>query len=376
MVDIFISLNVSSMKESALHLKNYLESKGLSVWICVDLLGGENYRDEIIKALKSCSVMILLINEEWALSGECQDEYALAKRLNLTSHESGRSKRENPRKPCFIPIAFPNLNWTSHSHVELLAASTNFITHNNNSLLNGNAQQTLNTVALSLKHLGFKMQIDAIEPTTVPNLLVPSEINTTKQAHITVQQQFEETSVLLQALSASIQQLNFSFKENKVTPASRISEEKVEIKVENKLKKEARYLGTSCVSGVVSNFKWANWDSKELLITEYDEKSNKFKANLTSTELRKDFVDPPTAVPQYLKDWASNLEEAILHCSGTFDPTLQLLQFKPDRIEYIKKNSKGEWTLRKYYVILHKNLLFGIAFDDQNNLQTFVLQQF
>jgi len=359
------------MKESALHLKNYLESKGLSVWICVDILGGENYRDEIIKAVKTCCVMVLLINDEWALSGECQDEYALAKRLNLTSHESGRTKRENPRKPSFIPIAFPNLNWTAHSHVELLAASTNFITHNSDSLVNGNTQQTLNTVALSLKHLGFKIQIDAVETKTV----LSSEI-TTKQAPITVQQQFDETALLLQVLSNSIQQLNFSFKENKIT-SSRNVEEKVELNVNNKLKKGARYLGTSCFSGEVSNIEWAGWDSKELIITEYNEKSNKFKADFTSTELRKELINPPRLVPQYLTDWIKDIGQAVYHCSGTFNPTLQLLHFAPDSVQMITGGS--EWPKRNYYVILYKNLLFGVAFENNNlneNLQTFVLQQF
>ena len=51
-------------------------------------------------------VVIIMLNEQWALSGECQDEYNYAKRLNLTSYESGRSERGQPRLPAFCPIAF------------------------------------------------------------------------------------------------------------------------------------------------------------------------------------------------------------------------------------------------------------------------------
>jgi hypothetical protein len=51
-------------------------------------VGGAEYREEIAKAVDNASVMVLMLNEEWALSRECLDEYSYAKRLNLTSKGS------------------------------------------------------------------------------------------------------------------------------------------------------------------------------------------------------------------------------------------------------------------------------------------------
>jgi len=138
------------MKESAETLKTYLqEILGFKVFICTELKGGEMFRDEIVRAVKNCKYFIILMNEEWASSGECEDEYSLAKRLNLTSHERGITKRDAAREPIMVPIAFPNLSWDKHYHVELLAAVSNFIVHSSSSLSQG-SNTTLETVVKSI----------------------------------------------------------------------------------------------------------------------------------------------------------------------------------------------------------------------------------
>lgn len=124
---VFISLNVKSQKKSGDLLKEVLSKYGVTVFICTDLPGGVDFRNAIVEAVKRSSVFLCLINNAWALSGECLDEYNLAKRLNLTSHESGRTSHPSHRLPSILPVAFPDLRWDQHSHVELLAASTNFI---------------------------------------------------------------------------------------------------------------------------------------------------------------------------------------------------------------------------------------------------------
>ena len=43
------------------------------------------YRYEIANAVENANIMILLLNEAWATSRECEDEFNYAKRLNLTS---------------------------------------------------------------------------------------------------------------------------------------------------------------------------------------------------------------------------------------------------------------------------------------------------
>jgi len=375
MGDVMISLHVASMRDSAISLKKYLQSKGLSVWICVDsILGGDNYRTEIIKTLKACSVIIPLINNEWALSGECQDEYAFAKRLNLTSHESGRTKREEARKPIFIPIAFPNLVWNAHPQVELLAASTNFIIHNDDTLLQGNSQQTLNTVALSLNNVGYNIQLDGIDPKSI---VANTTINKSAPGPRDVKQQVLEAAMLAQALTTSLQQVSSMVADNNKSKHSvTTSDGKIEHKCEEKLIKGARYLGTSSSTGETANIKWANWDSYEFLITDYNESTCEFKATFTSTELRKELINPPPKIPKFISDWVSDLGEAIFNCSGTFNAKTQLLQFKSDSVNIIKK-AGSEWSLRKYYFVLFNGLLIGSAFlDTQKNVPTYVLQQF
>ena len=108
-------------------------------------------------------------NQQWALSGECEDEYNLAKRLNLTSHEKGRTQRTERRLPIMMPIAFPNLDWDGHPHVQLLAASTNFIVHNTDDLLSGNSAQTLDDVAKAIISAGI-----SIDESRSPTYLVQS----------------------------------------------------------------------------------------------------------------------------------------------------------------------------------------------------------
>ena len=155
-IDVMISLHCASMASSAKKLKEYLESRGMVVWVCIEMSGGENYRDSIVDAIDRAEVVVIMLNEEWALSGECQDEYNYAKRLNLTSYESGRSERGQARLPVFCPIAFKNLNWGSHKHVRLLAANTNFIVHDGDNLLGDvtKARQTFEGVATTLESIG------------------------------------------------------------------------------------------------------------------------------------------------------------------------------------------------------------------------------
>jgi hypothetical protein len=120
---IMISLQVSSMKKFAHQLTKFLRDNGHNVWICTQSMsGGDSWRREIVKAVKRCHVFIPLINNPWAESGECEVEFNLA--FNLYTHSKGK-----PRLPIFVPVAFPDLDWNAHAHVELLAANTNFITH-------------------------------------------------------------------------------------------------------------------------------------------------------------------------------------------------------------------------------------------------------
>lgn len=164
-----ISLQVGSMQASAKKLQSYLQSRGMKVWVCVDMMGGDNYRNEIIDAIEAADFFIILLNNKWALSGECEFEYNYAIRLNLTSYESGRTSRGVARKPVFIPIAFSDLDWGAHRHVRLLAANTNFIVHNDVNLVDSDATATIKSVASSIQQHGIELP-DPVAPTQVSQL--------------------------------------------------------------------------------------------------------------------------------------------------------------------------------------------------------------
>eukprot|EP00049_Salpingoeca_infusionum_P022752 m.8580 g.8580 ORF g.8580 m.8580 type:complete len:482 (+) comp5372_c0_seq2:156-1601(+) len=126
---VFISFNVRTTKSEAELLKAALEGYGVRVWVCTEFAGGSDFRDEIVRGIKESTVFVPLINDAWASSGECKDEFSLAKRRHLTSHESGRTKPEDYRLPGIVPVGFPDLVWDKYAHVELLAANTNFVVH-------------------------------------------------------------------------------------------------------------------------------------------------------------------------------------------------------------------------------------------------------
>ena len=148
---IMISLHVASMEKSARILKVVLKEQGYNVWICTDMVGGVDFRTEIVAAVNRCTVFIPLINNAWAKSGECSDEFSLAKRLHLTSHESGRTQRDQPRLPIFIPFAFSDLDWNAYPHIQLLAASTNFLVHDAINLETGNLQKRIGIFIIIIK---------------------------------------------------------------------------------------------------------------------------------------------------------------------------------------------------------------------------------
>ena len=55
-----ISLHCGTMAESASKLKTYLESRGMIVWVCMEMSGGESYRDSIVDALDRAEVIAIL----------------------------------------------------------------------------------------------------------------------------------------------------------------------------------------------------------------------------------------------------------------------------------------------------------------------------
>jgi hypothetical protein len=139
--DVMISLNCKTMLPTAKRIEKFLEAHGIRVWVCVEMVGGTQFRDDIVTAVDSCKVFVPLINEEWCLSKECKFEFNYAFRKNLTS---------NPEKPVILPICMPGLDWNGHKHVRALLASVNALVYQTER----EEPETLKTLSESLEHFG------------------------------------------------------------------------------------------------------------------------------------------------------------------------------------------------------------------------------
>ncbi|ORY53291.1 hypothetical protein BCR33DRAFT_711607 [Rhizoclosmatium globosum] len=182
-LDVMLSINCATMETSALWLKQELEARGVSVWVCTtELKGGANWRDDIFHAVKGCRVLIPFINEKWANSGECDYEFALAIRTNLVSHDSGKTQRAivvngkngsyavpGIRRPAFLPLKFPDIPWTAKPAVEQLSCSTNFIVCDSTTLLDLKFQGlVLQRILHGLYNLGIRINPLADDSPLVP----------------------------------------------------------------------------------------------------------------------------------------------------------------------------------------------------------------
>lgn len=126
--DIFISLHVASSLKYAQSLKSYLERHfNCSIFICTNMMGGISYREQIVDGIESCKLFIPLINIEWAESAECGDEFNYARRINLISHKSGKTKTPQPRFPVIIPVYYKDFDFMQYKVIRLLASSVNFL---------------------------------------------------------------------------------------------------------------------------------------------------------------------------------------------------------------------------------------------------------
>lgn len=79
-----ISLNVGTMKHVAINLFNYLTGLNYRVWVCLHMEAGDAFRIEIARSAAQCKAFIILLNEAWASSRECEYEFNVATRKNLT----------------------------------------------------------------------------------------------------------------------------------------------------------------------------------------------------------------------------------------------------------------------------------------------------
>jgi len=362
---IMISLHVSTMRETAQMLASVLTKYGFDVWICINLLGGMDFRHEITEAVKRCHVMILLMNESWASSGECNDEFALAKRLNLTSHESGRTPRTSPRLPILLPVAFKDLEWGAHDHVQLLASTTNFIVHDYKNLTSGSVDQTVNTILLSLSTFGL-IGSEKL-PAEIRRLQASGPVSATPS--LKPKDQLAQISQSLQAFALSLQSIPLESNEGG-----------------HKYRLGTNYLGVQGgrilteASGIQYVMCWSN--SFEIKFTSVDMKSEDVKAELKIVALQrqvilsedlngvaKNYAEIPDDHPG--KSWAGTLYERSNAFTGKFHHSEGLITGiglkNKELINGEDVTDKMKPKIYKYDWILHGPLLVGLTYGDDSD---------
>ncbi|KAJ3141381.1 hypothetical protein HK100_007417 [Physocladia obscura] len=223
---VMISLHVATMEPSAKWLKSELEKRGVSVWMCTTALqAGDNYRNEIVEAVKSSRVVLPMINKNWSKSGECEAEFQLAIRTNLISHDTGATAHtitvdgadgkpypiSGIRRPAFLPLKFPDIEWRENPGVEQLSCLTNFVVCNDVTLLEDASGATkadiLQQIIHGLRNLGIKVNRlhgDAafihMAKRTVSNVRNPVEL--AKQVIAGIQVQLQNTQDLFTLVSS------------------------------------------------------------------------------------------------------------------------------------------------------------------------------
>lgn len=397
---IMISLHVSSMEKSARILKEVLEAQGYRVWICTDMVGGVEFRSSIVQAVRECTVFIPLINNSWAQSGECSDEFSLAKRLHLTSHESGRTTRDKPRLPIFVPFAFSDLDWNAYPHIQLLAASTNFLVHDAPTLQSGNTQKRLDSLLLSME--GFGLSVDLpnhiIEEQKAKKVLLGGSRQGNTASTNGPHEQLIAITESLKAFASSIESVAYNAASNEFKmrsnnqggghTASRSNEENEG--GGGSLSKE--YLGVSNGSMVSTKdsskgFLMQWWNSLHLKITKIDPSTNEVEGVIIESNLRKQGTSPTGEVvdgkllhlqPSHpLYHWGKDLFVRVSEFKGLYQPDSYLLSGEATRVSEEANGVKNE-NFRvlsyKYHLVLRPSELVGVQMGAKS-VSSMILKQ-
>jgi len=282
----------------------------------------------------------------------------------LTSHESGRTQRNEHRLPIIMPIAFADLNWTQHAHVELLAASVNFIVHDTNDLTKGRITDTLQSLLQSLQAFNIKVTIPAsLKMASSPTSRATSPSKTSKEPSkkVDVRSQLAQVTSQLQALTVQVQSLTLSVPadtpvaaagtaKGKQGPNGGGGEEKDTKHVIGKM-----YHGTSEANAQ----DYAYWDSMEFHLT-YNARDGTVAGTLKTRELRKvvngyaKVSDVPKSHALY--SWANTLSEYTGTLNGKYDASINYLCMDSTW------NEEGQWGNEKaYHLTVFQDRLIGVS---------------
>jgi len=272
-----------------------------------------------------------------------------------------------------MPIAFADLNWTQHAHVELLAASVNFVVHDTNDLIKGHVPDTLQAVQQSLQALSIKVVVpaspsSASSPSSPTSALARAFSPSKKQESIAakkvdVRSQLAVITSQLQSLSAQVQALAMSVPADTPVAAAGTAKTKQIVmgasagaeEKETKLVLGKLYHGTS----EAKSANYGYWDSMEFNLT-YNAKDGTVVGTLKTSELRKVVTgyakvsNVPRENPLY--EWANTLNEYTGTLKGKYDPTINYLQLDSTW------DQSGQWGNEKvYHLTVFQDRLIGVS---------------
>jgi len=114
---IMVSFNVATLGRFAKTMYTSLERDARTCWICTQSIPlGVEWRDAIQSAVEGSSHFVMLINDEWLKSGECQHEYKIALAL-YNKH----------KRPKMLPVIFPDVQKMDTGVLLGIAANFNCI---------------------------------------------------------------------------------------------------------------------------------------------------------------------------------------------------------------------------------------------------------
>ena len=98
--DVFLSHHVSSINSIARKFEDELDKLDITTFLCTSVRPGQDYRRLLTINAVKCKVFIAFINNAWAKSNECTNEFNCAlSSFNKTLH------------PIIIPIVIGGFDW-------------------------------------------------------------------------------------------------------------------------------------------------------------------------------------------------------------------------------------------------------------------------
>lgn len=243
------------MSSSAALLSSKLEAWGATVLSNCSASGqSESFHKtgdlQAVEMIKTCSVFIALMNEDWAMSHECKDEINVAKRLQLTSHARGHTAPGSTQLPVIIPVAFSDLRTQVHSHLESLFRSVRLIHHDQSTLDAGRIDGTVADIVQYIESAGITVSRE-VDPVGEKRRRELFEANSFNGSETDCVKEVVESTTVNQQYDETPQYGTYQT-----------------IRIPSTLPVGTKYFGISSLSGImVDGHTYENWQSCEITIT-------------------------------------------------------------------------------------------------------------